>query len=101
MNESTLPSGNYKPTKKLPSTFSRPSIEIGGGKAQKKREWHHVTALDVKTGDIIADLGLVHDLEYKWWDEPATGEKVIMVRMNVGDHGWLAFDSTTSMKAFI
>lgn len=104
MTDSTLPSGNFKPTKKLPSAYSRPSVEIGGGKARKKREWRHATALDVRSGDIIADLGIVHEdppIEYKWREDWATGEKVIKVRMSVGEHGPLTFDSTTPMKVFM
>ena len=103
MTESTLPSGSYKPTKKIPSSYSRPSVEIGGGKARKKREWRYATALDVRPGDIIADLGVVHEdppIEYKWWDDSVTGEKIIKVKMHVGEHGPLTFDSTTLLKAF-
>lgn len=104
MTDSTLPSGSFKPTKKLPSGYSRPSIEIGGGKARKKREWRHATPLDVKPGDVIADLGLVHEdppIEYKVTDDFMTGEKIISVRMYVGEHGPLTFDSTTPLKVFM
>lgn len=103
MTDSTLPKGNYKPTKVLPKAYSRPVIDLGGG-TKKKREWRHATALDVKPGDIIADLGIVHEdppIEYKWWDDFATGEKVIQVRMSVGEHGPLTFDSTTPLKVFM
>lgn len=96
MTDSTLPSGNFKPTKKLPSSYSRPSIEIGGGKSQKKREWRHATALDVREGDTVADLGLVHKVEYLRIADPVE----IKVRLTVGEYGPLTFDSTTLLKAF-
>lgn len=101
MTDSTLPRGNYKPTKVLPKAFSRPSVVIGGGKAQKKREWRYVTPLDIHPGDIIADLGVVHeDPPIEYFREDLTGETVIKVRMSVGENGPLTFDSTTLLKAF-
>lgn len=104
MTESTLPSGSFKPTKKLPSSYSRPAIEIGGGKAKKKREWRYATPLDIQPGDIIADLGVVQaypPIEYSRTVDILTDEMVIKVRMSVGEHGPLTFDSTTSLKAFM
>lgn len=96
MTDSTLPKGNFKPTKVLPKSYSRPVIDLGGG-TKKKREWRYVTALDIRAGDIIADLGVVHeDPEYVRVDDPYE----IRVRMRVGENGPLTFDSTTLMKAF-
>lgn len=103
MTESTLPSGSFKPTKRIPRPYSRPSITVGGGKIEK-REWRPATALDVRPGHIIAGFGLVHEqppIQYFVTDDFATGGKIIKVKMNVGEHGPLTFDSTTPLKVFM
>lgn len=87
--------GNYKPTKKIP-TFSRPSISIGGGE-KKKPEWRAVTALDVREGDIVADLGLVHNIKYDYTSDPGN----IYVLILAGEMQMpIKFESSTSLRAF-
>lgn len=88
--------GNFKPTKKIPQAFSRPSIEIGGG-AAKKREWQYVTALDVREGDIIADLGLVREITYFHSTDPVQ----IYVSILAGEQKTpIKFESGVLLKAF-
>lgn len=89
--------GNFKPTKKLPSPYKRPSISIGGG-AQKRREWKYVTAMDIREGDIVADLGLVHEITYYHQQDPVQ----IYVGILAGESKTpIKFESTTPFKAFV
>ena len=56
----TPPKG--KPSKKMPTPFSRPRIEIGGG-TRAKKDWFWVSAFELKEGDIIANEGLVLEVK--------------------------------------
>lgn len=88
--------GNFRPTKKIPAPFSRPSISISGGE-QKKREWRFVTALDVRENDIIADLGLVHEVTYEHLTDPVQ----IYVYIRAGEHEIpIKFEAGVLLKAF-
>lgn len=88
--------GNFKPTKKLPAPYQRPSITIGGG-TQKKREWKFVTALDVREGDIVADLGLVHEVTYEHLKDPVQ----MYVHIRAGEHKIpIKFEAGVLLKAF-
>lgn len=88
--------GNFRPTKKLPAPYKRPSISIGGG-VQKKREWKFVTALDVREGDIIADLGLVHEINYIRLQDPVQ----IYVSILAGEHKTpIKFEAGETLQAF-
>lgn len=92
---SPISPGNFKPTKKIPSAFKRPSISIGGD--TKKREWRYVTAMEVREGDIVADLGLVHNIEYIYQNDPVQ----VFVRILAGDMQTpIKFESSTLFKAF-
>lgn len=88
--------GNFKPTKKLPASYQRPSVTIGGG-VQKKREWKYVTALDIREGDIVADLGLVQEITYFRQKDPVQ----IYVSILAGEQKTpIKFEAGALLKAF-
>jgi hypothetical protein len=55
------PSRTGRPSKKIPAPYSRPRIEIGG-KPEEKKDWHWISAFDLKEGDIIAGEGVVQEV---------------------------------------
>ena len=48
--------GQFK-TRKPKIDLSRPSIDLD---TKATREWRHVPVKDLQSGDIVADIGLVH-----------------------------------------
>lgn len=44
--------------RKIPTPFKRPSINL----EDTGRTWEHVPAFFIRTGDIVADLGLVGEV---------------------------------------
>lgn len=52
-----------RPSKKLPTPFSRPRIEIGGSSTREKRDWQWVNAFDLEKDDIIAGEGVVEEIK--------------------------------------
>lgn len=54
--------GKGRASKKLPTPFSRPRIEIGGSAKVEKRDWQWVSAFDLEEGDIIANEGIVEEI---------------------------------------
>lgn len=56
------PSISGRPSKKLPTPFSRPRIEIGGSGKSEKRDWHWISANELEVGDIVAGEGRVDEI---------------------------------------
>jgi hypothetical protein len=48
--------------KKLPSPHQRPRIDMDGG-TRVKRTWKDTPVLDIKAGDMVADIGLIESVE--------------------------------------
>lgn len=46
--------------RKLPSPFSRPRVDLDGGR-RVKRTWADVSVLDVRAGDTVANFGKVSE----------------------------------------
>lgn len=56
------PSRTGRPSKKLPTPFSRPRVELGGGLKKEKKDWHWISANELRENDIIAGEGLVQEI---------------------------------------
>lgn len=54
--------GKGRPSKKMPTPFSRPRIEIGGDPKAKK-DWQWLNAFELEEGDIIAGEGVVLEIK--------------------------------------
>lgn len=54
-----------RPSKKMPTPFSRPRIEIGGG-SRAKKDWVWISAFELSEGDIIANHGEVLEVRTQY-----------------------------------
>lgn len=54
--------GRGRPSKKIPTPFSRPRIDLDGG-SREKRDWQWVNAFDLQVDDIIAGEGIVLEIK--------------------------------------
>jgi hypothetical protein len=57
------PSATGRPSKKIPTPYSRPRIEIGGSAKKEKKDWRWISANELNEGDIIAGEGLVEEIK--------------------------------------
>lgn len=48
--------------KKLPAPFARPMIDLDGG-THRKRSWKDTPVIDIKAGDVVADIGRVASVQ--------------------------------------
>lgn len=57
------PSSTGRASKKLPTPYSRPRIDLGGSAKVGKRDWQWVHAYDLEVDDIIAGEGVVLEIK--------------------------------------
>lgn len=58
---SPIAPGRGNASRKLPTPFSRPRIEIGGGK-QEKKDWQWLNAFELEEGFVVAGEGVVQEI---------------------------------------
>jgi len=46
----------------MPDPFRRPRIDLDGAR-HERREWRHILASDIRTGDIVPGIGRVHTVD--------------------------------------